>query len=48
MLEQLKLVEVPIEGWIIDPYEHGLLAGPGNAVCFLTHYGKTVHNDAVS
>ena len=39
---QLKPAQVPIEGWVIDPYEHGLLNGPGNAMHFPTQYGKTV------
>ena len=45
---QLQLSQIPTEGWIIDPYEHGLLDGPGNAVHFPTHYGKTVHINGMS
>ena len=29
---QLVLANVPIERWIIDPYEHGLLDDPGNGM----------------
>ena len=38
---QLELAQIPVEGWVIDPYEHDLLDGPGNAVCFPTHNGET-------
>ena len=31
---QLKPAQVPIEEWIIDPYECGLLGGSGSDVCF--------------
>ena len=32
---QLELAIVPIEGWIIDPDEHGLLDGSSDVVCLL-------------
>ena len=47
-VQQLNLAQVPIEGWIIDPYENGLLDGPANTMCFPTHFPKTVHIDAVA
>ena len=45
---ELELPQVPVEGWIIDPYEHGFLDSPDSAVCFPTHYGETVHIETVS
>ena len=48
MWGELELAQVPAEGWIIDPYEHGFLNGPCNAMCLPTHNGKTVHTDALS
>ena len=35
-----ELAYIPVEGWIIDPYEHGFHDGPGNAMCLLAHSGK--------
>ena len=29
---QWVLANVPVEGWIIDPYEHSLLDGPGQGI----------------
>ena len=31
-----------IEGWIIDPYVHGLLDDPYDVVCLSTHNGEGV------
>ena len=28
---QLVLAQIPIKGWVINPDEHGLLDGPGDA-----------------
>ena len=29
---QLVLVDVPVERWVINPYKHGLLDGPGDGM----------------
>ena len=44
---QLESAQALIEGWVIDPYEHGLLDGPGNAVHLPIINGQTVHTDAM-
>ena len=44
---QLEFVQNVIEGWIINPNEHGLLDSPGNAMCLPTISGETVHSDVV-
>ena len=43
---QLVLPEIPVEGSVIDSYEHGLLDGPDNPRCFPVSSGETVHTDA--
>ena len=40
---KLELVNIPIEGWIIDLDVHGLLDGPCSAVSLSTYYGEVVH-----
>ena len=45
---QLELAYLPIMEWIIDPDVHGLLDHPGNTVYLPTHYGATVHTDAMT
>ena len=40
---QLELVNVPTQGWIIDPDVYGLLDGPCNVVFLPTHNGEVVH-----
>ena len=45
---QLELACVPIKEWIIYPDIHGFLGGPGNTVYLPTHYGETVHSDAMT
>ena len=40
---QLKLVNVHIEGWIIDPDVYGLYGGPYDDVYLPTHNGEVVH-----
>ena len=45
---ELELAQSPVEGWIINPYEHGFLDGPGNTMCLPIKSGKTVHIDTVS
>ena len=41
-MRQLVLANVPIEGWVINPYEYGLLDGSGDIVCLPIHYGEIV------
>ena len=38
MCGQQVLTNVPVEGWIINHYEHGLLDGPGIDMWLSTHY----------
>ena len=40
---QLVLPRVPVEAWVIDSDEHGLLDGSSNTVCFPAHVQKAVH-----
>ena len=40
-VEELELGQVPLEGWIIDPYEHDFLDDPGNARCLPNHNKKS-------
>ena len=44
---QLVLPQIPVEGWIIDWKEHGLLDGLGNTVCFPAHNGRAIHIDGM-
>ena len=44
---QLGLPQVPVEGWVIDLNEHGLLDGPTNIVHFPAHNRKAVHIDGM-
>ena len=44
----LELVNVPIEGWIIDPDVHGCLDGPCNVVYLPTHYEEVVPPDVIT
>ena len=44
---QLEFAQVATEGWVINPYEHGLLEGPGNDMDLSAHNGETVHIDAM-
>ena len=39
---QLVLLNVPVERWIINPYEHSFLDSPGKGMCLPTHSGKIV------
>ena len=45
---QLVFPQIPIEGWVIDMDDHGLLDGPGDAMCFSAYNGEEVHIDGVS
>ena len=47
MMGQLKLAYVPINGWIIDYYVHGLLDGYSNVAHLPIHHGKFVHIDVM-
>ena len=40
---QLKVANIPVEGWIIDPDVHGLLNGPCDVVHLPTLNGEVVH-----
>ena len=35
---ELVLSQVPVEGWVLNMYEHGLLDGPELVVNFFVHY----------
>ena len=35
---ELVLPQVPVEGWVLNMYEHGLLDGPGLVVDLFLHY----------
>ena len=37
---ELVLPQVPVEGWVLNADEHGLLNGPGLVVNFIVHYVK--------
>ena len=39
---QLVLAQVPVKGWVINPNEHGLLDGPGDALGFPLCYREIV------
>ena len=39
---QLVFANVLVEGYVINPFEHGLLYGPGNGMWLPIHYGETV------
>ena len=45
---QFELVNVPVEGWIIDPNVHGLLYGPCDVVHLPSYYGEVVHIDVMT
>ena len=45
---QLVFAQVPVEGWVIYHNEHGLLDGPGDAMCLPVHDGETVYINWVS
>ena len=38
---QLVLANVPVDGWIIDHYEHSLLDGSGKGIWLPVYYGET-------
>ena len=44
---QLEFAQIAIEGWVINPYEHGILDGSGNAMCLPTHNGEIFNTDAM-
>ena len=46
-VQKLVFPQIPVEGRVIDSYEHHLLDGPGNPVWFHANNGETVHTDAV-
>ena len=45
---KIELANVPIEQWIIDPDEHGLLDGPCDVVQLSSHYGEAVHTGVMT
>ena len=45
---QLELVNIPVEGWIIDPYVCGLLDFTSDVVYLPTHYKEAVHTDVIT
>ena len=47
-VQQLVLVQVPVEGVVLHMDEHGLLDGPGMAVDLLVHYDELVCVHGVS
>ena len=47
-MEQLVFPQVPAEGWDIDADKHGLLDGPGDAMCLFAYNGEAIHLDGVS
>ena len=46
-MRQLVLLQVPVEGCVIDLNKHGLLYGPSNTVCLPAYNGKAVYIDAI-
>ena len=40
-VEQLVLSSIPVSGWIIDPYVHSLLDGPGEDIWLPTQSGES-------
>ena len=47
-VRQLKLGNVLIGGWIIDPDVNGLLDDPCNMLRLITHYEEVVHTDVMN
>ena len=45
---QLALPNVPIEGWIIDPYADSLLDGPGKDMLLPTNNGEIFQFDMMT
>ena len=45
---QLKLANVPVKGWIIDPVLHGLLYSPGDVVHLPANLGEIAHSDVMT
>ena len=41
-VEHMVLPNVPVKGWIIGPYVHSLLDGPGEGMQLSTHSGEIV------
>ena len=45
---QLVFPQVPVEGWVIDMDEHGLLYSPGDGMGFPPYNEEAIHIDGVS
>ena len=44
----LAFPQVPVEIWVTDIGEHGLLDCPGDTICFPAYNGEAAHTDEVS
>ena len=39
-MQELVLTQVPVEGWVLNAYEHGLFDSPGLVVDLFVHYAE--------